>query len=160
MHAQTHQELMSHIDQIGIHNTATTNNEYEIMLLKRGFEELAVNNDTRAWFLSGAKIGDAGALLLSELLKLDTTLEQLDIANHNIGDKGALSLANLLQHNTTLRFLDISENKIGEEGIIALATAIEHNTTLESILIDGIELTEKGMIKLANIMNRVEGQYI
>ena len=78
-----------------------------------------------------------GARRLSEALKVNTSLTELDISHNNIGDEGTIALAEALGEggNTTLTKLDISYNKIGK-GASHLAKALKENKTLMSLNIE------------------------
>ena len=155
MNTQTQREIMSYINQISIATTDKANDEYQIELLTQHLTEIAKGVDIRTMFVPDGKIGEAGAIALAEILKQNTTLEQLAIQNHNIGDKGAVALAEAIKHNTTVRLIDLSHNKIGEEGIVALAEAIKQNATIELVVLEGIDMTEKGAVAINEVWERI-----
>ena len=49
----------------------------------------------------------AGAICLGELLKVNNSLQQLDMRYNDIGEDGILSIADGLQHNNTLQILNV-----------------------------------------------------
>ena len=155
MNTQTQQEIINLINQISIATTDKANDEYQIELLTQHLTEIAKGVDIRTMFVPDGKIGEAGAIALAEILKQNTTLEQLAIQNHNIGDKGAVALAEAIKHNTTVRLIDLSHNKIGEEGIVALAEAIKQNATIELVVLEGIDMTEKGAVAINEVWERI-----
>ena len=155
MNTQTQREIMSYINQISIATTDKTNDEYQIELLTQHLTEIATGVDNRTGFLPDSILGDAGAIALAEILKQNTTLEQLAIQDHNIGDKGAIALAEAIKHNTTVRLIDLSHNKIGEEGIVALVEAIKQNATIELVVLEGIDMTEKGAVAINEVWERI-----
>lgn len=63
--------------------------------------------------LSGNKMGDAGALHLSDAIHRSTTLAKLHLAGCNIGDEGVGGIADALAQNSTVVQLDLRYNKIG-----------------------------------------------
>ena len=82
------------------------------------------NNDTSLIELNLAfkNIGDNGAIEISKVLKINTTLQYLDICNSgNIGENGAIAICDALKVNTSLRKVNISSNNIGENGAIAIS---------------------------------------
>ena len=64
---------------------------------------------------------------LFEALKLDTTLQSLELGYNDIGDEGAESMSDALKVNTTLQSLDLSDNEIGAEGAKLLWDALSVN---------------------------------
>ena len=132
---------------------------------------------------TGNKIGDTGATSLSEALKSNTTLTQLDLSREDkrnntqmtsinnppfsilikstvnkIGNTGAASLSEALKSNTTITQLNLSreyktnntqmasinnplfsilikstDNRIGETGAASLSEALKSNTTLTQL---------------------------
>ena len=155
MNTQTQQEIINLINQISIATTDKDNDEYQIELLTQHLTEIAKGVDIRTMFVPDGKIGDAGAIALAEILKQNTTLEQLAIQNHSIGDKGAVALAEAIKHNTTVRLIDLSHNKIGEEGIVALVEAIKQNATIELVILEGIDMTVKGSAAINKVWERI-----
>jgi len=70
------------------------------------------------------EIGDEGAKALAEALKVNTTLEYLQLAGCGIGDAGAAALAEALRFNTSLTELRLYKNGIGEQGKQLLRDAV------------------------------------
>ena len=60
--------------------------------------------------LSRNSIRDYGALVIAEFLKTDLPLEELVLVGCGIEDKGIIALSEALKVNTSLNFLDIREN--------------------------------------------------
>ena len=61
------------------------------------------------------EIGDEGAKALAEALKVNTTVEKLDLMYCGIGDDGAAALAEALRSNTSLTELVFEGNGISEQ---------------------------------------------
>ena len=76
-------------------------------------------------------ISSEGAKSLAEGLKINETLQELNLRKNGISPEGAKSLAQSLKINSTLKELDLFRNSIGEEGIQCLAEAMELNETLK-----------------------------
>jgi len=55
--------------------------------------------------LSGNKICRKGAKKIANLLKVNSTLQVLNLYNNNIGDKGATEIGNALKKNVSLKSL-------------------------------------------------------
>lgn len=75
---------------------------------------------------SNEAIGNKGASALAEALKVNTTLEQLDLSSCGIGGLGAKALAEALCSNTSLMSLNLEFNDdIGDQSKQLLQDAIE-----------------------------------
>ena len=57
-----------------------------------------------------------GASCLGELLKVNNSLQVLNMRDNDIRDDGMLSVADGLQHNNTITKLDVSECKFSVKG--------------------------------------------
>ena len=83
----------------------------------------------------GDGIGDTGATALSELLRVNTTLEVLRVNGNRIGNAGAVALADaILSRATPTKELDLDMNEIGDTGVGALSQLLLHSGVgLESL---------------------------
>ena len=57
-----------------------------------------------------------GASHLGKLLKVNNSLQELDMTNNDIGDDGMSSITDGLQHNNTLTKLSVSYCKFSVKG--------------------------------------------
>jgi Ran GTPase-activating protein (RanGAP) involved in mRNA processing and transport len=71
----------------------------------------------------------ADAKVLAELMKDNTTVQQLHAQNNGLGPEGAKSFGNMLEHNSTLTLLNVSDNQMKAEGAAALADGLKANST-------------------------------
>jgi hypothetical protein len=86
----------------------------------------------------GNKIGNAGAIMLAEMLEHNITLEVLDLSdNASISAQGIKSLAKALEKNKTLKSLNLSGTNIKQQACEALGKMLKANTTLKMLVIDG-----------------------
>ncbi|XP_015759265.1 PREDICTED: uncharacterized protein LOC107338542 [Acropora digitifera] len=74
--------------------------------------------------------------LLTQALRVNTSVSSLDLSGNNIFDEGANSLAQVLRVNTSLSTLDLSGNFIGIEGANSISQALRINTSLSSLDLD------------------------
>ncbi len=65
-------------------------------------------------------------LLNAALLSL-SALETLELLNNNLGDAGALLISQILPGNRTLKYLGLANNKITARGMDALGDALQQN---------------------------------
>ena len=98
-------------------------------------------------------IGENSAIndAISEALKINTHLQQLNIIGNNIGDKGAIAISEALKVNTGLQILYISGNKIGYKGAIAISEALKVNTGLQILNIYSNNIGENGAIAIGRV---------
>ena len=59
---------------------------------------------------------DIGIEFLAESLKLNTTVNSLDLRNNRIGPQGAESIARMLKTNTALTRIDLRWNELSPVG--------------------------------------------
>ena len=83
--------------------------------------------------MSWNTISDPGAHDLAEVLKLNKTLEVLDIGDNRISSVGATDIARALEVNTGILSLMLSGNGIAGPGAQELAHALHTNTTLQDL---------------------------
>jgi len=107
-------------------------------------EGLKLNTSLQQLDLSHNKIGVEGGRTLSEALKINTTLQNLNLTYNKLRDEGARALSEALKVNTTLQQLDLSSNKIKDEGVGALSEALKVNTTLQQLDLGGNKVGDEG----------------
>jgi Ran GTPase-activating protein (RanGAP) involved in mRNA processing and transport len=89
---------------------------------------------------------------LANALKLNRTLEQLDLYQNLIGDEGAIAIAEALLHNTSLTFLGISYNNLASAGLTAIVKMLEINSTLTDVNIGGHRISIEVMHTIAQML--------
>ena len=97
-------------------------------------------------------IDDAGAAGLADALKFNTTLSVLNLSENCIGDAGATNLADALKSNTTLTELNLGSNSIQEAGAERLADALKSNTTLTELNLRDNGIRDDGAASLADAL--------
>ncbi|KJE91132.1 hypothetical protein CAOG_009530 [Capsaspora owczarzaki ATCC 30864] len=96
-------------------------------------EALKVNRTLNDLNLRENQLGDAGARAIAETLKVNTTLNWLHLGQNQIGDAGARAIAETLKVNMSLTYLNLYDNQIGDAGAQAIAEALKVNTTLTEL---------------------------
>ena len=109
---------------------------------------LKMNNLLVELNLSNIGIKDEGAEKLAEVIKENTTLQNLDISCNTIYSDGIKAISECLKANKTLRKLNISENCIGDWGAKYLVEAVQVNTTLLELDISKTEMGRGGVMKI------------
>ncbi|EDR22592.1 carmil, putative [Entamoeba dispar SAW760] len=83
-------------------------------------------------------------------------LEVLDVSGHNFGNKGAFSLSNMIRSNSKLNELNWDENNVGVSGMRSVALKLKHNITLLNFQIPVMDcgsLTGRDLLEARNIIN-------
>ncbi|CAM9188432.1 unnamed protein product [Choristocarpus tenellus] len=95
--------------------------------------------------LSGNKIGDAetlnivqpdtitGGEAISEMMKENHTLKDLDLAWNNIRLKSALEMGIALRENNGLTALSVAHNSFSEDASKEIGDSLRHNVTLQTL---------------------------
>jgi ubiquitin-conjugating enzyme E2 D/E len=97
---------------------------------------------------------DKDVKVLSELLKHDTSITNLNLGHGDISDDGASILALLLQHNRHITSLNLDYNRrIGDEGGKALARELMHrNDSLEVLHLGFCDIGLEGFKMFAEVL--------
>ena len=83
--------------------------------------------------LGWKKLGPRDAKVISELLKTDTRLIELNLYGNSIRDEGAKAICKALKTNTTLKNLLLWGNSIGLEGMKAISKLLKVNKVLTQL---------------------------
>ena len=94
-------------------------------------------------------VADVGASFIAEGLLHNSGLKHLELENCGITAEGAKSIADALKVNQTLERLDISRNTIGDTGVVHMAEALKSNNALKRLELAACGLTEKGLTVLS-----------
>ena len=97
-------------------------------------KELGINRSLTRLTLWGTHMGSEGIATVAEVLKMKTTrLAALDLGYNTMGDAGALSIGEMLKVNTSLTTLDLYGNFIGDSGASSLGEAHKINIALTAL---------------------------
>eukprot|EP01080_Neovahlkampfia_damariscottae_P004113 gene4113-7399_t len=78
-------------------------------------------------------VGEKGAQIVSEILKKNNFIEELNLSKCEIKNIGAKYISEILVGNTGLLKLNLTNNEIGDNGIVDLCEVLEKNETLEEL---------------------------
>ena len=93
-------------------------------------------------------------LLLAQRLEQNNSLKKLTIRKGNgINAEGGGTLADVLRVNTTLQMLNLNGNEIGEQGGQAFGSALEVNKTLSELHLSGNKICGIGCRGLAKVLD-------
>ena len=113
---------------------------------------LKVNSTLTNLNLGWNSIGDEGAHSLSQALKVNSTLTNLNLGWNSIGDEGAHSLSQALKVNSTLTNFNLDLNSIGDEGAHSLSQALKVNSTLTNLNLDKNSIGDEGAHSLSQAL--------
>ena len=97
-------------------------------------------------------ISDDEAILLADMLKVNTTLKKLNIRFCSITVTGISKITEALEVNTTLKTLDLSSAHFGNNGAIKLAKMLKNNKSIETLIICDNSIGDSGMIEIAEAL--------
>ena len=93
---------------------------------------LLENGKIKTLNLSGTFLDDKSAKDLASLLKTNTTLQRIYLADNDFGTEGFIAICGALEENANLITLDLSQNDAdGLEYVEAIASMVEKNRTLQ-----------------------------
>ena len=98
------------------------------------------------------KITSEGAKLIAVAIKMNNTLQELDISDNNISDDGAAAISDALKSNDMLQILDMSCNNITIEGAKLIADTIKVNKTLQELDISGNNISDDGAAAISDAL--------
>ena len=105
-------------------------------------------NGLNAWckvtvlYLNDCGLQERGAQAIADVLRVNTTLTNLNLGSNSLGEDGGQAIAAVLRVNTTLTEFDLSGNGVGEGAGQAIADVLRVNTTLTELDLRGISLGE------------------
>lgn len=134
-------------DDSGNTFSATGLKEIQLSLTQmKHLGELSFNNCT--------KIGPDGAAVLCESLSTLMTLTRLHVANCMLNTAGATAISNLLKANPSIADIDLCSNSIGSSGASAIAEALSCHGTVMKINLSDNDVAANGMTALAEGLRR------
>ena len=152
-HLQPHTLSLSHNNITNVRDISTaainTSTVKVLHMNYNGFSEqeaIAISNMViclEELYINNNELGDHGAELLSNGIKITKTLRVLDIGHNNIGPSGTVAIVSALTNNTSLKNMLMDDNKIGQDGATAIAKAIPNNRTLKKLSLRDDTIDEK-----------------
>ena len=88
-------------------------------------------------------------MCLSECLKEDDTLQELNLWNKRITSEGGKLIAEAIKVNKTLKKLDIDDNSISDDGAAAISDGLKSNNSLQELNMGSNKITSEGAKKIA-----------
>ena len=88
-------------------------------------------------------------LAISNILKANTTLRELNISHNAIRADGVKNISEALQLNAIVQILDVSSNSISDDGAVTISDYLKTNTTLIKLNLSGNSVTDYGTKQIA-----------
>ena len=109
--------------------------------------EIQIATDAETLDFSGRALDPIVLLLLAGVLKYNTSLQSLKLANITpaFGPDAAKAMQSGLRANSTLRELDLTGHAINGEGVAAIASGVRESRSLEALTIDASVLPVKSL---------------
>ena len=97
-------------------------------------------------------ITSEGATKIAEAIKVNKTLQHLNLFNNHISDDGAAAISDALKTNNSLQILDMSDNNITSEGAKLIAEAITVNKTPQELNVRGNNISDNGAAAISDAL--------
>lgn len=101
---------------------------------------------------TGGLMKDEGACAVAEALKVNRSVEIVNLAGNNIGGKGATALFEALAENNRIRELDLRGNRIGEDEAALSVESLSKNKSLVALDLQANSLGTSSAQQLASAL--------
>ena len=98
--------------------------------------------------ISFIELSDKEATAISNCLRVNDVLQELNLSNNEITSEGATRIAEAMNVNTVLQKLDISNNWIDVEGLICLLQTTNNNFALQFLNITHNNVTQTEFLQI------------
>ena len=100
--------------------------------------------------IMGKRITNVGAKKIGKAIQVNTTLQKLDIEGNTLSDDGAAAISDGLKCNNSLQKLDLTKNKITRDGANKVGEAIKVNATLQELYINNNIISDDGAVAISD----------
>lgn len=117
-------------------------------------EVIKFNTTLRDVSLANTVLNPNGCALLADALIMNRTLEGLNLEKNRVGPAGAKFLSSALSANESLRWLSLDGNDLGDGGAMSLSAALspEGGCRLEKLSLANTSITERGAAALGDAL--------
>ena len=102
------------------------------------------------------EMSDDAAVAISDILKFNTTLHELNVSYNGITYPTAKIIIEALELNRTLQILDISNNCLSDEGTVAISESLEKNIGIQVLNLSGNFITDIGTKSIAKLLQNTK----
>ncbi|KAH9365997.1 hypothetical protein HPB48_010601 [Haemaphysalis longicornis] len=120
--------------------------------------EFAANRSVKVLRFRNIELREAGAMAFAELLRDNTTLEEVEFSGCHVGDFGANALADAMAVNSTLSALCLEHSQISEQVVERFLRVMSHNKSLEKVNLGIVALPEDWALPADFDFSRVCGR--
>ncbi|XP_077552387.1 uncharacterized protein LOC144166775 [Haemaphysalis longicornis] len=120
--------------------------------------EFAANRSVKVLRFRNIELCEAGAMAFAELLRDNTTLEEVEFSGCRVGDFGTNALADAMAVNSTLRALCLEHSQISEQVVERFLRVTSHNKSLEKVNLGIVALPEDWALPADFDFSRVCGR--
>ena len=107
-------------------------------------------NLSQYYWMANYEITSEEIAMIGEAIKVNKTLQKLDINHNSISDDGAVAFSDGLKYNISLQELNMSYNKITNEGAKMIGEAIKGNKTLQKLNISHNSISDDGAVAFSD----------
>lgn len=100
------------------------------------------------------RIGDSGAVALSQGLSNNTGIQELWLEENEIGPAGATALARAVERHPAIREIWFYKNRIGNGGASAFGRCLGLNSSIQKLNLDGNKIDAESVVALADGLSR------
>jgi Ran GTPase-activating protein (RanGAP) involved in mRNA processing and transport len=105
---------------------------------------LKVNKTLEVLNLSQNNLGESDMTYIADALETNTSIKSIVLSGNDADDAGFEAIAKALKVNNTLTTVNLSDNPIGYDGAKAIAKALKVNNTLTTIDLSANMIGDKG----------------
>jgi hypothetical protein len=116
--------------------------------------QIIKDNQISEIYMAGLEIDDDWAGKIAEALKVNSSLQIMNLNDNVIGDEGAGKIAEVLKVNSSLQSVNLWGNIIGTEGVGKIADALKVNYSLQSINLYVNNIGEPHLQEINNYIER------
>ena len=110
------------------------------------------NEEIDYWPFKKIADPDARMEILSNCLKENNILQNLNLCNNRITDIGATLIGQAMEINKTLKILNISCNELSDDGVTAISIYLRNNNFLQELDMSENEISDRGANEIGNLI--------
>ena len=104
---------------------------------------------TRTIKIAWNEIADNAAVFISDFLKTNKTLHELEISHNTISSEAFKQIMKAIQTNTIMQILDISHNEVSDDGAVAIGECLKGSSNaLQQLYMSHNQISNVGIINI------------
>lgn len=113
---------------------------------------LKVNTSISTIDLWNNNFGSEGARAIAEALKVNQNVKDFYLGNNNLGLDGARAIGEMLSVNKTLKYLYLTKNNLGPDGARHIAEALKVNQSVKILCLTNNDIGTEGAEAIAEAL--------